>query len=127
LSKDAAEKAIQDHVATKLGLTVVEAARGIVNVVNEHMASGILQMTVRRGIDPRNLTMVTGGGATGVAAVQLARELGVEQVLVPRETSVLCAYGALNADLRWSSVANSPTTSGNFALERVKGAVQELF
>jgi len=126
LSKEAAEKAIQNHVATKLGLTVVEAARGIVNVVNEHMASGILQMTVRRGIDPRNLTMVTGGGATGVAAVQLARELGVEQVLVPRETSVLCAYGALNADLRWSSVANSPTTSGNFALERVQGAVQEL-
>ena len=118
LSKDAAEKAIQDHVATKLGLTVVEAARGI--------ASGILQMTVRRGIDPRNLTMVTGGGATGVAAVQLARELGVEKVLVPRETSVLCAYGALNADLRWSSVANSPTTSGDFALERVQGAVKEL-
>ncbi len=126
LSKDAAETAIHDHIATKLGLSVVEAARGIVNVVNEHMASGILQMTVRRGIDPRSLTMVTGGGATGVAAAQLARELGIERVLVPRETSVLCAYGALNADLRWSSVANSPTTSRNFDLEPVQGAIQEL-
>lgn len=126
LSMDAAETAIHDHVANKLGLSVIDAARGIVNVVNEHMASGILQMTVRRGIDPRSLTMVTGGGATGVAAVQLARELGIERVLIPRETSVLCAFGALNADLRWSSVANSPTTSSNFALEPVQGAVQEL-
>lgn len=126
LSVDAAETAIHEHIASRLGLSVVDAARGIVNVVNEHMASGILQMTVRRGIDPRRLTMVTGGGATGVAAVQLARELGIEQVLVPRETSVLCAYGALNADLRWSSVANSPTTSRNFALEPVQRAVQEL-
>ena len=126
LSKDAAEKAIRDHIATKLGLSVVEAARGIVNVVNEHMTNGILQMTVRRGIDPRDLTMVTGGGATGVAAVQLARELGIERVIVPRETSVLCAYGALNADLRWSSVVNSPTTSQNFALESVQDAVREL-
>jgi len=126
LSKDAAETAIHDHIATKIGLSVVEAARGIVNVVNEHMASGILQMTVRRGIDPRNLTMVTGGGATGVAAVQLARDLGMERVIVPRETSVLCAFGALNADLRWSSVANSPTTSRNFAVEPVQTAVREL-
>ena len=126
LSMEAAETAIHDHIASKLGLSVVDAARGIVNVVNEHMASGILQMTVRRGIDPRSLTMVTGGGATGVAAVQLARELGIEKVLIPRETSVLCAFGALNADLRWSSVANSPTTSANFALEPVQLAVKEL-
>jgi N-methylhydantoinase A len=126
LSMDAAQAAIQEHIATKLELSVIEAARGIVNVVNEYMASGILQMTVRRGIDPRSLTMVTGGGATGVAAVQLARELGIERVIVPRETSVLCAYGALNADLRWSSVANSPTTSRNFALAPVQAAVEEM-
>ena len=126
LSKEAAETAIGDHIATKLGLSVIDAARGIVNVVNEHMASGILQMTVRRGIDPRTLTMVTGGGATGVAAVQLARELGIEQVIVPRETSVLCAYGALNADLRWSSVANVPTTAQRLDPGAVQVALEEL-
>ena len=126
LSRQAAEKAIQDHIANKLSLSVVEAARGIVRVVNEHMANGILQMTVRRGIDPRKLSMVTGGGATGVAAVQLARELGIEQIIVPRETSVLCAYGALNADLHWSSVSNTPTSSDHFDLDAVQAGVKEL-
>ena len=126
LVKEAAEAAINEHIAKKLGLSVVDAARGIVSVVNEHMASGILQMTVRRGIDPRTLTMVTGGGATGVAAVQLARELGIEQIIAPRETSVLCAYGALNADLRWSSVANVPTTTQALDLNLVQPALNDL-
>lgn len=110
LDGDAARRAIEVNVARPLGIGVEDAALGICRVVNEKMVNGILEMTVRRGIDPRRLVLVTGGGATGVAALELARELGISRIIVPRETSVLCAYGALNADLSWSTVASHPTS-----------------
>lgn len=83
-------------------------------------------MTVRRGIDPRRLTLVTGGGATGVAAVELARELGIRRAIVPRETSVLCAFGALNADLQWSSVASHPASLRSFDYAAVNATLARL-
>ena len=88
---------------------------------------GILsEMTVRRGIDPRGLVLVTAGGATGVAAIALATELGMRKIIVPRETSVLCAYGALNADLKWSSVVSCPTSARQFDKPAVNESIERL-
>ncbi len=126
LYPEAAREAIRSRVAEPLGIDVELAALGICRVVNERMINGILEMTVRRGIDPRRLVLVTGGGATGVAAVDLARELGIMRVLVPRETSVLCAYGALNADLTWSSVASHPTSVAGFDYAGVNATLAHL-
>jgi N-methylhydantoinase A len=126
LSRDAAELAIGLNIAEPLGLSLEQAARGILSVVNERMINGILEMTVRRGIDPRGLVLVTAGGATGVAAIELARELGIRSVIVPRETSVLCAYGALNADLKWSSVVSCSTSARAFDRDAVNAAVEQL-
>ena len=126
LSKDAAVQAIGQHIADPLNLSSEQAALGILSVVNERMINGILEMTVRRGIDPRSLTLVTAGGATGVAAIALATELGIRKIIVPRETSVLCAYGALNADLKWSSVVSCPTSAAQFDEESVNASVQRL-
>ena len=126
LSREAAENAIREHVADPLSLSVEDAALGIVSVVNERMINGIVEMTVRRGIDPRGLSLVTAGGATGVAALDLARELGIKRVIVPLETSVLCAYGALNADLVWSGVVSTPTSAHQFDVGRVNNSVGGL-
>ena len=126
LSVNAAIDAITEHVAKPLGLNLEAAALGILRVVNERMINGILEMTVRRGIDPRGLSLVTGGGATGVAAVELARELGISQIIVPRETSVLCALGAVNADLKWSNVTSVSTTVGTFLDREVNDALSNL-
>lgn len=126
LSRDAAVAAITEHVATPLGIELEAAALGILRVVNERMINGILEMTVRRGVDPRGLTLVTGGGATGVGAVELARELDITKIIVPRETSVLCALGALNADLKWSNVASLPTSAHNFSVEEVNNGLNQL-
>lgn len=126
LDAAAAREAIEQHVARPLGISVEDAARGICRVVNERMVNGILDMTVRKGLDPRRLVLVTGGGATGVAAVELARELGITRVLVPRETSVLCAFGALNADLAWSTVASHPTSAHHFDAAAIAGTLEPL-
>ena len=126
LSRDAAVSAINKHVAKPLKLNLENAALGILRVVNERMINGILEMTVRRGIDPRTLVLVTAGGATGVAAIELARELGITKIIVPRETSVLCALGALNADLKWSNVLSLPSTAGNSADYDINKALKQL-
>ena len=126
LSLEAANEAIALHVADPLGLNVEDAALGIIRVVNERMINGILEMTVRRGIDPRSLCLVTGGGATGVAVVELARELGITKIIVPRETSVLCALGAVNANLKWSNVASVATSIKSFATKDVNRALLDL-
>ena len=126
LSRDAAVSAINKHIAKPLKLDLENAALGILRVVNERMINGILEMTVRRGIDPRSLVLVTAGGATGVAAVELARELGITKIIVPRETSVLCALGALNADLKWSNVLSLPSTTRNSNDYEVNKALKQL-
>ncbi|MBX9606319.1 MAG: hydantoinase/oxoprolinase family protein [Gammaproteobacteria bacterium] len=126
LDECAAREAIATHIAAPLGIDVEAAALGICRVVNERMVNGILEMTVRRGIDPRQLVLVTGGGATCVAAVELARELGMRRILVPRTTSVLCAYGALNADLVWSSITSCPTRLRDFDYAGVNARLARL-
>jgi N-methylhydantoinase A len=126
LSVNAAIDAITEYVAKPLGMNLEAAALGILRVVNERMINGILEMTVRRGIDPRGLSLVTGGGATGVAAIELARELGITRIIVPRETSVLCALGAVNADLKWSNVTSVSTTVDTFLDQEVNDALSNL-
>ncbi|MBI4696063.1 MAG: hydantoinase/oxoprolinase family protein [Gammaproteobacteria bacterium] len=126
LGREAARRAIAERIAAPLGITTEEAALGICRVVNERMVNGILEMTVRKGIDPRQLVLVTGGGATGIAAMELARELGMPKAIVPAETSVLCAFGAMNADLSWSCVSSYPTSTRAFAFDAVNAELAGL-
>jgi len=126
IDPDLSRDVIKNKVAEPLGLTVEEGAFGICQVVNENMIGGILDMTVRRGIDPREFVIVTGGGATAIPVAQLAKELGVRRLIIPKETSVLCAFGAINAPIALSSVASKFTTSGSFDYEGVNQILEEL-
>ncbi len=69
---------------------------------------------------------MTAGGATGVAAVELAQQLGIRRVVIPRETSVLCALGALQADLQWSSVASHPGSLRAFDFPAINKTLGQL-
>jgi len=96
----AAEAAI-DRVAATLNITRIEAAAGIFRLVNLKMADGIRLMTVRRGVDPRRFALLSFGGAAGLHAVELARELELTRIIVPTTASVLSAWGMLTSDLRY--------------------------
>ena len=87
-------------LADKLGLGVLEAANGILEIVIANMAKAIRVISVQRGHDPRDYTLVAFGGAGPVQAARLARELGMSRVLIPRTPGVLCALGLLMTDLR---------------------------
>ncbi|QTL05737.1 hydantoinase/oxoprolinase family protein [Aquabacter sp. L1I39] len=100
LDTDAAGAAV-DTVAGALGIRREEAAAGIYRLVNLSMADGIRLMTLRRGVDPRRFAMVSFGGAAGLHAVEVARELEIPRVIVPVTASVLSAWGMLASDLRY--------------------------
>lgn len=94
--KKAAE-AVESRVAKPLGMTTAQAALGIHRVLNTQMAEGIRLVSVRQGIDPRAYALVPLGGAGGIHATALSRELGIRRVVVPRIPGVLAAAGLLAA------------------------------
>ena len=92
----AAERAI-GAIASRLGLETIAAAAGIHRVVNARMADQIRLMTIKRGYDPRQFSLVVLGGAGPVHGAALAEEMGMAEVLVPEAPGVLAAFGLLSA------------------------------
>ena len=100
LDRDAAVNAIESSIANPLGLSVTDAAYGIYRVANSIMSNAVTVVTVQRGLDPREFAMIVAGGAGPIHAVPIAGELGINTLLVPRESSVFCAAGMLLSDLK---------------------------
>lgn len=88
------------RLAEELGLGVMEAADGILRVVTANMAKAIRVVSVERGYDPRDYTMLAFGGAGPLHAARLAHELDISRVLIPKFPGVMCATGLVQADLR---------------------------
>jgi N-methylhydantoinase A len=122
LDRAAAEAAIDD-IAAVLGIDRVSAAQGIHRVVNTAMAEGVRLVSVRRGVDPRRFALLAFGGASGLHATDIARQLGLERVVVPRVAPVLSAWGMLATDLRFevarSHIGDTRSLDG--------GALKRLF
>jgi N-methylhydantoinase A len=100
LDRAAAEAAVDD-IAAALGIDRVSAAVGIHRVVNTTMTEGVRLVSVRRGVDPRRFALLAFGGASGLHATDIARQLGLKRVVVPRVAAVLSAWGMLATDLRF--------------------------
>ena len=109
----AAEAAVRAHVADPLGLGVMEAAAGIVSVVNHGMAEALRIVSVERGHDAREFSLVAFGGAGPVHAAALAEELDIPEVVIPPIPGGFSALGLVATDLRrdWSHTFYSPIES----------------
>jgi N-methylhydantoinase A len=106
LDKPAAERAIKDNIADPLGLTVIEAARGIVEIVNVKMQEAIKVVSSNRGYDLRDFHLLAFGGAGPLHAGALATDLGMRGVLVPAFPGAFSALGLLLSDVRQDYVAS---------------------
>ena len=126
LDADAAEMALAEHVGTPLGLSSVEAAYGVYKVVCTTMAEGIRLMSVSRGVDPREFTIMGFGGASGLHASEVARQLQVEKVYIPASAPVLSAYGMLNTDIRYDYFRSYPVSLDRMDLSELRGILAEL-
>jgi N-methylhydantoinase A len=95
----AVDRALGDLAAT-LGTSWQDVARGIVRIANNNMVNAIKLISVNRGHDPRDFTLIAFGGGGGMHACALARELGIKKVVIPKQSSVFSAWGMLLSDLR---------------------------
>ncbi len=99
IDKSKSADAIEKHIATPLGISIEDAAHGIRTVANAAMGRAVRAVTVERGRDPRDLTLIAMGGNGGIHAIDLARQLGIRRVVVPPLSGVFSAVGMLGADI----------------------------
>lgn len=104
LSLEAAVEAVQSDIATPLGMTLHEAAQGVISIAAATGLRSIRRITVARGRDPRHMALAGFGGAGGLIAAQLGRELGVRQVIVPVAPGNSSAKGLLLTDQRYDAI-----------------------
>ena len=121
-----ARDAIEKRIAVHLGCDPVEAAAGMYRIMNTAMASAIREISVERGVDPRDYPLICAGGAGALHAAMIARELGIRQVLVPRDASVFCAAGMMHADLRHDFVRSCAAPLADGALDCVPSLMAEM-
>ena len=125
LDSAAAEAAV-DRVAASLGLKRLEAAAGIYRMINLKMADGIRLMTLRRGVDPRKFALLSFGGAAGLHAAEVARELEIKRIIVPVAASVLSAWGMLTSDLRYEVSRTHYGAEGRISADEARKLFTEL-
>ncbi len=99
LRKDLAEKAI-GKIASYYKMGVVEAASGIIRIVNENMANAIRVVTVEKGVDPRFFSLFAFGGAGPMHAAMLAKILGIRKVILPPLPGANSAFGLIASNIR---------------------------
>jgi N-methylhydantoinase A len=100
LDSAAAERAVRERVAGPLGVDLERAASGMLEVATSAMANAVRQVTLQRGLDPRDFTLLAYGGGGPLHASAVARELQIQTVIVPRAPGLFSALGMLLADMR---------------------------
>jgi N-methylhydantoinase A len=125
LDVDAGRTAVE-RVAKGLGLPLEIAADAIMRVANESMIKAIQQITINVGINPAEAILVGGGGAAGLGIVEIGRELGCLEILVPRLASAFSAAGMQAADLVFSTSRTHFATSGSFDVAAVRRLRAEM-
>lgn len=108
LDTEAARNAIEKKLADPLGISVEKAAYGMFTIVNNNMVNAIRRVSVERGYDPRDFVLMAAGGATGAHITALAREMGINKVLISKLASGLCAYGQIISDVKYNYMAPAP-------------------
>ncbi|SDG82593.1 hydantoinase/oxoprolinase family protein [Pelagibacterium luteolum] len=109
---EALGRAFED-LSGKLGISPVEVARGIVRIANSNMVNALKLVSVNRGFDPRDFTLVAFGGGGPMHGVALGQELGVKKVVIPRGAPVFSAWGMMMSDLRRDYFATKLMDAGD--------------
>ncbi|MBL8386398.1 MAG: hydantoinase/oxoprolinase family protein [Burkholderiales bacterium] len=130
LDVDAVHEALRARVAAPLGMTdtgdVTALAAGILTISSVLMAGAIRKVTVERGEDPRDFVLFAYGGGGPLHAVELAREIGIPEVVIPPRAGIFAALGMLFADLENDAAATVLLPLDEAALPRVRAALEKL-
>jgi N-methylhydantoinase A len=126
IDPELSHRAIAEKIARPLGLPVQDAAWGIFRVVNSNMVNAIKVVSIERGIDPREYTMVVGGGAGAIHAGMLAADLGMTSSIIPSYAGVFCSYGMVVSDVRHDYMKVFPSSTGTLSLKAINHIYGEL-
>lgn len=124
-----AYKAIEEKIAKPLGLSVKDAALGIIKIINNNMALAIRSNSVARGIDPRQFSILPFGGAGPLHGAALAEAISARDVIVPVAPGITAAVGLLKTDLQYEhteAVVVELNAAGDSDLDRVNHAAETL-
>jgi N-methylhydantoinase A len=125
LDRQAAFDAVQ-ALAGKLGLPLLDAAEGVVAVLNSNMANAIRARTVQKGIDPRNYALAAFGGAGPLHGAEVAQMLGIPEVIVPPHPGITSAIGLLTTDLKYDRVRTAFLVSTQVDLARMNADLEAM-
>ena len=129
IDPDLAHKAIEKKLAGPLGLSVSDAALGVIKVINSNMALVIRSNSVARGVDPREFSLMPFGGAGPLHGVALAEALSARDVIVPVAPGITAAMGLLQTDMQYEharSLITSLSTVDEAAVRRINELVADL-
>lgn len=118
--------AMKEKIADPLGISVEEAAQGIISVVNSNMVRAIRVITVEKGHNPTDFALVAYGGAGPLHAVHLAQDMGIRNVLIPPAPGALCALGLLTADIKKNYVKTALMPYDEATPEKINEALIPL-
>ncbi len=125
LDAAAAETAVSG-LAERLGLSLTEAAEGVLTIINANMANAIRSRTVQKGIDPRGFALVAFGGAGPLHGAEVAAMLGIPEVIVPPYPGITSAMGLLTTDLKYDAIRTEFQVSGKVDLDRLNADCREM-
>jgi N-methylhydantoinase A len=129
IDRSLAEKAIKEHIADPLGMSVTEAALGIIKIINNNMALAINANSVAKGIDPRSFSLMAFGGAGPLHAVALGEMIQTNAVISPLQPGITAAMGLLVTDLKYEytrSVLQTMNDADDDALAKINAIADEL-
>jgi N-methylhydantoinase A len=118
--------AIKENIADKMNMDAVEAAAGMYRVINVNMATGVREVSVKRGEDPREFPLVVAGGAGPVHACMIALELEIPVMIIPKESSIFCAAGMLMSDLKHNFVRTYANLLDKIDKNKFKSIFKEM-
>ncbi len=121
-----AKEVIQKNICNKSSLSLEDAAAGIISVVNSNMVRAVRNVSVERGFDARDFTLMAFGGAGPLHACEVARELGITKVLLPPSPGTLCSLGLLMADTRFDFSRSNIMLAEELNIGKIKSIFDEL-
>jgi len=122
----ASKAAIKEKIADKLGMEVAEAAHGIYRLINANMLGAMRVVTVQKGYDPRDFSLLVSGGTAAIHAVRLAQELRIPRVIVPLTPGTFSAIGLVTADARYDVYRSYATLVSQASPEIIQKIYDEL-
>ena len=125
LDSQMAETSLKE-VSLTLGSTINQTALGTISVLNNNMASAIRSRTIQKGIDPRDFSLCAFGGGGPLQAVGVAEILGINEVIIPQNPGIMCAFGLLISQVEYHSVKTLLMTKTQFNLSTLNETLSEM-